>query len=149
MTRILVVLLFALTFESVGVVLLGKGLKLLEPPATYSAVEIMRLIGRGFLNKHIVLGVLFEALFFGGLLYMMSRADVSFIWPLTSLTFVFSTLMAKFYLDEHISTLRWAGVFFIVCGAGLITFSERIHERKTAALATEPIAESPEPPRGP
>jgi drug/metabolite transporter (DMT)-like permease len=131
MTKILVVLFIALTFESIGVILLSKGLRGLEGPANYTPIEIGKLIGRGASNKHIVLGVFFEALFFAGLLFMMSQADVSFVWPLTSLTFVFSTFAAKFYLHEQISAVRWAGVLFIVCGAGLITYSEKARERES------------------
>lgn len=141
MTRILVVLFIALTFESIGVVLLSKGLKQLAPPANYSPGEIIALIGRGFMNKHLVLGVAFEALFFAGLLYMMSQGEVSFVWPLTSLTFVFSTLMAKYYLGELITPVRWAGVVCIVLGAGLITYSEK------AKPPQVPMVESPAPSR--
>ena len=75
-----------------------------------------------------MLGVAFEAVFFVGLLMLMSNADVSFVWPLTSLTFVFSTVAARFYLHEQIHGLRWLGVIFIVCGAGLITFTEKRKE---------------------
>ena len=59
----------------------------------------------------------------------MSNADVSFVWPLTSLTFVFSTLAARFYLHEQIDALRWTGVLLIVLGAGLITYTEKKKER--------------------
>jgi drug/metabolite transporter (DMT)-like permease len=129
MMRILIVLFVALTFESAGVILLSKGLKTLEGPANYGLIEIFRLLGRGVTNKHIVSGVALEAIFFGGLLYMMSQADVSFVWPLTALTFVFATFAAKFYLHESIPPLRWCGVILIVCGAGLITYSEKFKER--------------------
>ena len=128
MTKILIVLFFALTFESIGVVFLKQGLINLEPPKSYAPNEILKLIGRGATNKHIVLGVFFEALFFAGLLYLISQGDLSFIWPLTALTFVFATLAAKFYLNEAIPPLRWLGVILIVCGAGFITYTEKKHE---------------------
>src|SRR5262249_57174029 len=119
----------ALWFETIGIILLSKGLRTLEGPKNYSTIEIASLIGRGFMNKDIVLGVAFEAVFFAGLLMLMSNADVSFVWPLTSLTFVFSTFAARFYLREQVDGLRWLGVVFIVCGAGLITFTEKRKER--------------------
>lgn len=133
MTKILVVLFIALTFESIGVVLLKQGLTRLEPPKSYAVIEIASLIGRGVTNRQIVLGVFFEALFFAGLLYMMSQGDLSFIWPLTALTFVFATFAARFYLHEQITPLRWVGVAFIVLGAGLITWTEK----KQIKVATE------------
>ncbi len=129
MTRLLVILFVALTFETMGVILLSKGLKALEGPGNYGVTEIAKLVGRAITSKYIVLGVFFEAIFFIGLLIMMSNADVSFVWPLTSLTFVFSTIAARFYLHEEIDLLRWAGVALIVLGAGLITFTEKKKER--------------------
>ena len=56
----------------------------------------------------------------------MSRGDVSFIWPLTSLGFVLTTLMARFVLHESVSPLRWMGVCLIVLGAGVITYTEKV-----------------------
>ena len=129
MTKLLVILFVALTFETTGVILLSKGLKELEGPKSFTVREIVRLVGDAVTSKHIIFGVAFEAVFFLGLLIMMSNADVSFVWPLTSLTFVFSTFAAKFYLHEQIDPLRWTGVAFIVIGAGLITFTEKKKEQ--------------------
>src|SRR5688572_283396 len=120
MIKLLLILFFALSCETVGVVLLSRGLKQLEGPKNYHPAELIRLVGRGVTSKLIVGGVAFEAIFFTCLFVMISRADVSFVWPLTALTFVFSTLAARFYLHEQIDSLRWVGVIFIVVGAGLI-----------------------------
>ncbi len=129
MARIVVILFVALCFETTGVIMLSKGLRALPGPNNYSPGEIARLIGRGVTSRNIVLGVAFEAVFFVGLLMLMSNADVSFVWPLTSLTFVFSTVAARFYLRERVDGLRWLGVALIVCGAGVITFTEKRKER--------------------
>jgi drug/metabolite transporter (DMT)-like permease len=140
MTKLLLILFVGLVFETMGVVLLSQGLKRLEGPKTYSVGEIARLVGRAVTSQKIVVGVAFEAVFFICLLMMMSRADVSFVWPLTSLTFVFSTIAARFYLHEQIDALRWGGVMLIVLGAGLITFTEKQKEteRAKAELTEQP-----------
>ena len=129
MSKLLMILFVMLVFETFGVIMLSTGLKALDGPKAYTAVEIVKLVIRVVTNKHIILGVAFEAVFFIGLLIMMSNADVSFVWPLTSLTFVFSTLAARFVLHEQIDALRWAGVILIVLGAGLITYTEKKKER--------------------
>lgn len=139
MTKLLLILFVGLCFETMGVVSLNKGLKRLEGPKNYSARELARLVGRAVTNRQIVMGVAFEAVFFVCLLMMMSRADVSFVWPLTSLTFVFSTIAARFYLHEQIDALRWAGVALIVVGAGLITFTEK---RKEVERIRQGVAET-------
>jgi drug/metabolite transporter (DMT)-like permease len=138
MTKLLLILFVGLCFETMGVVTLSQGLKRLDGPKNYTPGEIARMVGRAVTNRQIVIGVAFEAVFFVCLLVMMSRADVSFVWPLTALTFVFSTLAARFYLHEQIDGLRWAGVILIVAGAGLITFTEK---RKEAERARAGLAE--------
>ncbi|MBM3821295.1 MAG: hypothetical protein FJ404_00130 [Verrucomicrobia bacterium] len=125
MSKLVAVLLLALLFEAVGVVFLSKGLKAAGPPVAMTMPELARWIGRLATHPSILLGVALETVFFLGLLYLLSEADVSVVWPLTALGFVLTTLSAKFLLGEHVSAVRWAGVLLIVLGAGLITWSER------------------------
>jgi drug/metabolite transporter (DMT)-like permease len=125
MAKLLVILLTALVFEAIGVVFLNRGLKQLEGVQRVSAPAIARLVRQGVTNRDILLGVMFEALFFAGLLVLLARSDVSFLWPLTSLGFVLTTLAARLVLHEQVSFLRWTGVCLIVIGAGLITWTEK------------------------
>lgn len=118
-------------------VLLSQGLHEIGEVKRISAGEIARVIGRGATNKHILLGVAFEAAFFGVLLYLLSQRDVSLIWPLTSLGFVITAVAAKFIRHEDISALRWSGVALIVAGAMLVAWSEK---HKKAAPATGDVA---------
>ena len=123
-------MLIALVFEAIGVVFLSGGLKQIGEPKAVDAAEITSLIIRGATNKNILLGVFFEAIFFGFLLYMLSQKDVSIVWPLTALGFVITSLAARIFLKEEISTVRWAGICLIVFGAGLVTWSGKQKERK-------------------
>lgn len=143
MPKYICILLIALVFEAVGVVFLSKGLKEIGEVSRISTTEIVSLIGRGARNPSLILGVLFEAIFFGALLYLLSQRDVSLIWPLTSLGFVITAIAAKVFLNEQVSWVRWSGVLLIVVGAGLVTWSEKLKERKQKepeALASERVA---------
>lgn len=140
MIRLLTVLCFGLLLEAVGVVLLSKGIKEIGDMAQVDLGELLRLVGRGATNRNILLGVAFEAGFFGCLLFLMSRGDVSFIWPLTALSFVLTTLAAKLFLHEHVSGLRWCGVLLIILGAGVITYTEKV---KGDAEKPAPAPEAP------
>ena len=126
MTRVLTVLLIALVLEAVGVVLLSQGLKQIGEPEKPAVNGVLRLIRRGAMNPSILTGVALETVFFGTLLYLLSQRDVSLIWPLTALGFVLTALAAKFILREDIHWTRWTGVAFIVIGAALVTFSEKM-----------------------
>ena len=126
MAKVVVILLLALLFEAVGVVFLSKGLKEIGDVARISVAEILSVMGRGARNPSLLLGILFEAIFFGALLYLLSQRDVSLIWPLTSLGFVITAIAARFFLHEQVSWVRWSGVILIVLGAGLVTWSEKL-----------------------
>lgn len=133
MAKLIVILVVATVFEAIGVALLSRGLKQIGEPAQMTVAGVAALVGRGFMNPNVVSGVFFEAIFFVGLLILMSKADVTFIWPLTSLSFVMTTLTAKFMLREEVPGLRWAGVSLIMMGAALITYTEKVKERERAA----------------
>lgn len=119
----------ALFLEAVGVVLLKMGLKEIGQAPGWSFQEISRLLIAGATNKYLIAGIAVEAVFFGGLLYLLSSYDLTFIWPLTALGFIVTALFAKFLLKEDVSGLRWAGIVFIVIGAFLISWSEKSKER--------------------
>lgn len=144
MAKLLTLLLVGLLFEAIGVVLLNKGIKEMGDVPHVNAAEIIRVVRTGATNPNILLGVFFEAIFFGCLLILMSKGDVSFIWPLTSLGFVLTTVAARFYLREQVSALRWLGVLLIMLGAGLITWTEK---NKPAPPQAAPAANAVLPPR--
>jgi drug/metabolite transporter (DMT)-like permease len=128
MAKILTILLIAIVLEAIGVVYLSRGLKQIGEPDKVNLSGIMKLVGRGLTNTNIIRGVFFEALFFVGLLMLMARAEVSFIWPLTALGFVATTLSAKLFLHEEVSLARWTGVLLITAGAALVSWTEKAKE---------------------
>ena len=139
MTKTVALLVFGLFCEAIGVVLINKGLKQIGGPASYHAADLLRIVVDAMTNSNFLVGLFLETVFFICLCVLMSKSDVSFLWPLTSLGFVLTTLAAKFLLHEHVSRLRWAGVFLIVLGAGIITWSEKVKPPKVdpSALSSE------------
>jgi uncharacterized membrane protein len=131
MAKVIIVLLTALVFEAVGVVFLSAGLKELREVS--SAGAIGRVLFQGATNPRILLGVLFEAVFFVFLLVLLKRHDASLIWPLTSLGFVLTTLFARIILHEQVTVMRWVGVLLIMAGATLVSWSEREKPPKPGA----------------
>lgn len=125
MLKLLAILLIALVFESAGIVLLKKGLTAIGGVEAVTAGEVLRILKAGATNSQILLGVLLEAVFFGCLLVLMARSEISFLWPLTALSFVFGTFAAIWFLGEQVTPLRWSGVVFIMIGAALISYSEQ------------------------
>jgi uncharacterized membrane protein len=50
----------------------------------------------------------------------LSWVDLSFIVPGTAFHFVLATLGSKWFLQEHISRLRWCGIILISLGVALL-----------------------------
>jgi drug/metabolite transporter (DMT)-like permease len=142
MFKLLLILLIGLVFESTGVVLLKKGMTQIGDMKAISAGEVLRVVQDGVSNSNILLGVFFEALFFACLLVLMSKSDISFLWPLTGLSFVFATFAAIWFLHERVSPVRWAGVVLIVAGAALISYSEKAASKP---IESAPVGQTPTP----
>ena len=136
MTKTLTVLLVALVFEALGVVVLKQGIDQITlrekarqgGTLLVSARAVLRMVGDGFASPRVLLGVFCEAIFFAGLLVLMGQRDISFVWPLTSLSFVLTTVVAILILKERVSATRWTGVALIMLGAAFITWSEQVKE---------------------
>jgi len=54
---------------------------------------------------------------------VLSKADVSYAFPLTSMSYVLLLLVARLTLHEHIPVQRWLGAAAIMGGVYLITRS--------------------------
>ena len=134
MAQLIAILLAGLVCEAIGVVFLSKGLRQLGAVGPLNPGEILRLDRAGATNGNLLIGIALEAAFFSTLLILLTRTDVSFIWPLTALGFVLTTAAARFVLHEQVSGLRWLGVVLIVTGAALITWTEN---SKTVPSSTE------------
>ena len=144
MTKLLLILLIGLVFEATGVVLLKKGIAKVGEVKQVTFEEIVRVVKAGSTSPYVLLGVFFEALFFGCLLVLMGESDISLLWPLTGLSFVMTTFAALIFLGERVSSVRWAGVIFIMIGAALISYSEQAKTKSPPpASAVEP---APTPP---
>jgi drug/metabolite transporter (DMT)-like permease len=142
MIKILLILLFGLACESTGVILLKKGMTHIGDINGYTITEMFRVFKAGVTNPQILLGVFFEAVFFGCLLLLMNKSDISFLWPLTALSFVFATLAAMIFLGESVSWIRWIGVALIMLGAAFISYSEHAKEKPAPPTAAQtPVTE--------
>ncbi len=141
MTKILIILLIAFAFEAFGVIELKQGINTIG--AAYTARKtttptwknVANLVGNWFTNRNVLLGLLLETIFFVLLQYLLGQRDVSFVWPLTAVSFIMTTLAAQFILHENVNLLRWTGVIVIVIGAALISIGE--HQKDVAKPAAE------------
>lgn len=58
-------------------------------------------------------------------IYAVSQRNISFLYPLTALTYVIVALGGKFVFFEVISLGRWLGIVVVMLGVGLLQLSAR------------------------
>lgn len=70
-------------------------------------------------------GIGFMALAFFSLLAMLSMENVTFVVPITALSYAAGAIGARLFLREKISTQRWLGVLVVCIGVTLVWLSHR------------------------
>ena len=106
---------------SAGDVFVTKGMKQVGEISTVHPGQLAWIGLRVLRNLNFLIGVFFMACSFFAFLAVLSWADLSFVLPATSLSFVVTTLGAKFILKEEISRLRLAGTVLVCLGVALIS----------------------------
>ena len=119
MKTFVVVFLAALS-AAVGEAFLSYGMRLngqidLADPSQWT-VLVLSVIR----NRYVFIGVVFLGVFFFLYLAALSWADLSYVMPLTAISYILAALLARFVLKEDVSWYRWAGTLAIVLGIVLI-----------------------------
>jgi len=107
--------------DSVGDVLLTKGMRQVGEVSTFAPRALLAIARRAIRNHHFLASIVFMVTHFVGFLAVLSWADLSVVFPATTLVYVMGTLAAKFILQETISTHRWAGTMLVCLGVGLVS----------------------------
>lgn len=68
----------------------------------------------------LLIGLLGHASFLAIYLAALSREDLSFVLPLTSLDYVLVTVLAVLWAGEAVGSLRWAGTLLVAAGVALL-----------------------------
>jgi drug/metabolite transporter (DMT)-like permease len=72
-------------------------------------------------NRFVIASVVAMAISFFAYMSLLTVAELSFAVPVTAVTFVLETVLAKYILKEHVTALRWAGAGLVVCGVALVS----------------------------
>jgi drug/metabolite transporter (DMT)-like permease len=104
-------------FGSVGDALLSHGMRQVGSITLGNLAAVIFAI----LNPWVALGIFFLLGFFAAYMTALSWADLTYVLPATSLGYVLLTLIAKFFLHEQVSVMRWLGILLISAGVGFVT----------------------------
>jgi drug/metabolite transporter (DMT)-like permease len=73
-----------------------------------------------FTNLRVLAGLFLYVIALVLWLGALSTLDVSFMYPLLSLAYVITAILAFIFLKENITLLHWVGIFLVVGGCFLI-----------------------------
>ncbi|MBV9625928.1 MAG: EamA family transporter [Acidobacteria bacterium] len=113
-----------------GNVFLSRGMHQVGRIVSASPLDYLR----AFANPWTVLGILILVVWMLSDLALLSRADLSFVLPITASAYVLVALGGHFLLHEHISWQRWTGILLITVG---VILAEETPARTTAASAEQ------------
>ena len=136
-TRILLGYAVMLT-ASVGDTLLSHGMSQVGPVT----VTHLGLLLHALSNPWVIAGILCLLGFFASYLSALSWADLTFVLPATAFGYVVVALLSRFWLHEHLSLYRWAGILLIVCGVGFVANGPSLteHPPDPAQPALDPLS---------
>ena len=114
---LLAVVVFAGTAGEIAVT---RAMKQIGEVRQFHPRAVLGVLGRALGIGWMWLGLGLLALAFFSLLTLLSWENVSFVVPLTALSYVVGALMAKVFLGEEVDWLRWVGVLLVVVGVFLV-----------------------------
>ncbi len=111
-----VILVAIMLTASVGDTLLSRGMAQVGPVD----VHHLGLLFHALFNPYVAFGILLLIGFFASYMTALSWADLTFVMPATAFGYVVVALLSRFWLHEHLSAYRWAGIALIVCAVGFV-----------------------------
>lgn len=110
------ILVAVMLTASVGDTLLSHGM------SQIGAVDLhhLGLLFHALANPYIIAGIVLLIGFFASYMTALSWADLTFVMPATAFGYVVVALLSRFWLHEHLSIYRWAGILLIVCAVGFV-----------------------------
>lgn len=83
----------------------------------------IKKIHQNFLNKKLIYGVFLYGASFCLFVFLLKDQELSMLYPLTSITYIFTILFSYWILRENITKYKIIAVFFIILGNVFITIN--------------------------
>lgn len=108
-----------------GELCVTRAMKHVGEVTDFRPLEVVRVIVRAMKVPWMWIGVAMMALAFFSLLAMLSIENVSFVVPVTALSYAAGALGGVVFLGEHVSSRRWLGVLLVCIGVTLVWLGKR------------------------
>ncbi|MBV9088242.1 MAG: EamA family transporter [Acidobacteria bacterium] len=103
-----------------GELCVARAMKTVGALKDFHPATLLRTIAGALRVSWMWVGLLLMAVAFFSLLEMLSLENVSFVVPVTALSYAFGALGGKVFLGEQVTRKRWAGVLLVCVGVSLV-----------------------------
>jgi multidrug transporter EmrE-like cation transporter len=103
-----------------GELCVSRAMKSVGEATSFRPAEVIRVILRAFRQPWMWVGISMMTLAFFALLGALSLYNVSFVVPVTALSYVAGALGGVVFLHERVSFQRWIGVLLVAIGVALV-----------------------------
>jgi drug/metabolite transporter (DMT)-like permease len=125
MLREIVLLLMIVVAGTGGELCLTRAMKTIGEVHDFRPLSLLRIFWRALQVGWMWIALLLMTTAFFALLAMLSLENVSFVVPVTAISYAAGTLGGKFFLGERVAPLRWAGVLLVCLGVTLVWLGKR------------------------
>lgn len=114
-----IVSIIVIATNVIGNYALKRGFDKVGVIVTWSPLPYIRAFG----HPWVAVGVAFMLAWLITRLLLLSWADLSYVLPVTSFSYVLSAMAGAVYLHEKVTPLQWAGISAITIGTALVAFT--------------------------
>ena len=108
-----------------GELCVSRAMKVVGEVHDFRPAALVRFVFHAMRVSWMWLGITMMTLAFFSLLAMLSIENVSFVVPVTALSYAAGAIGAMLFLHERISPQRWLGVLIVCVGVTLVWLSRR------------------------
>jgi drug/metabolite transporter (DMT)-like permease len=113
-------LLLIVILGTVGELFLARAMKTIGEVHDFRPRALLHVFWRALGVGWMWVALLMMTAAFFSLLAMLSLENVSFVVPVTALSYAAGALGGKVFLGERVAPLRWAGVLLVCIGVTLV-----------------------------
>ena len=132
------VLLAVVVFGAFGDCALSRGMKEVGTISLGQWQQVFHALS----NPWVACGIILLLGFFTSYLTSLSWADLTYVLPASALGYILIALIAKFFLHEQVSLVRWIGIALIVIGVGFVAGDSHVTTTGDHPSQHEPVAET-------
>ena len=116
---------FIVVFGTTGEIFVSRAMKETGEVKSFTPKALSQAIFRAMQVKWMWFGVGMMTIGFFSLLAVFSVENVSFVVPVTALSYVVGAVGGRFFLGERVSLQRWIGILMVCAGVTLVLIGRR------------------------